>query len=241
VSACVLTRCCRVEGDLALPAARTAADTPAMTGERTSQRASPADSEAIAGGVPEANKRKKDAGRKVHPSAKKMKQRDAADKLEQHFTGLKQALEASKTPDVGLDKVRVWRGHMYCMHALHLLRGSPGGEIFVNRLTPCTTVLIWCCLLQVVSAMDKATDRVVSMQTGPAVMQVLAQMQAARQAAEDAKTQQRADETKQRAEETKQQAEARRIETAKAIVANMDTYPPELVDRAKAYLLNLFD
>jgi hypothetical protein len=98
-------RCFCVEGDLVLPAASTAGDTPAMLGDRASHRASPAASEAT-GFVTAAKRKKKGPGKHIQPSAKKMKQRDAAEKLQDHFGGLKDAIEASRQTDVGMDKVR---------------------------------------------------------------------------------------------------------------------------------------
>jgi hypothetical protein len=73
--------------------------------DSSSHRASPGVSEAITSGVLQAAKRQKAPGKRVQPSAKKMKQREAAEKLQDHFAGLKEAIEASKQPDSGLDKV----------------------------------------------------------------------------------------------------------------------------------------
>jgi hypothetical protein len=75
------------EGHLVLPAAKTAADAPVPVpvGDRTTHRASPATSEATTVGALDAKKRHRAAGKHVQPSGKKMNQRDAAQKLHEHF------------------------------------------------------------------------------------------------------------------------------------------------------------
>jgi hypothetical protein len=78
------------------------------------------------------------------------------------------------------------------------------------------------------SVLGKTADGVTSaQQSSTSVMQTLAQLQVERQAAENAKA--------------KQRSEALRIDTAKAIVAQKEDYPEEVVERAKTFLLTMFD
>jgi hypothetical protein len=97
-----------------LPAARNAADVPVPLGDRSFHRASPATSGAITNRAPDAKKRHRAAGKQVQPSAKKMKQRDAAEKLHELFSGVKEAIESLKNPDPRLDKVCIQRCEKAC-------------------------------------------------------------------------------------------------------------------------------
>jgi hypothetical protein len=75
--------------------------------------------------------------------------------------------------------------------------------------------------------MNKASEGVEGMKQGSSeVVQLLAQMQADKQASENA--------------QTKQRVEAQRIDTAKAAMSNKDAYPDAIVEKAKMYLMNLF-
>jgi hypothetical protein len=102
-----------------LPAARTAADVPVPVGYRSSHRTSPATSEAITIGAPDAKKRHRAGGKQVQPSAKKMKQRDAEQKLHELFSGINEAIESLKNPDPVVDKV--WIQH--CENACACIAG----------------------------------------------------------------------------------------------------------------------
>jgi hypothetical protein len=121
-----------------LPAACNATDTPAMMGERSSHRASPAASDATATGVTAARRRHGPTCKLVQPSAKKMKQRDAAEKLNEHFSSLKHVIEASKQPDPALAKVWNHRSTVLHVHA-DLTVGYPDGvaslDCWVRSLT----------------------------------------------------------------------------------------------------------
>jgi hypothetical protein len=96
--------------------------------------------------------------------------------------------------------------------------------------------------LQVVGVLEKTSEGVAGMQqTGSAVVQILAQMQADRRAGEDDR---RAGEDSRRAGEdarTKQRSEATRSDAAKSILADKDTYPQEIVKKAEQFLLKLWD
>jgi hypothetical protein len=82
-------------------------------------------------------------------------------------------------------------------------------------------------ILQVLSVMNKASEGVEGLKQGSSeVVHLLVQMQADKQASENA--------------QTKQRVEAQRMDTAKAIMSNKDAYPEEIVEKAKKYLMNLF-
>jgi hypothetical protein len=68
-------------------------------------RTASAASEATTSAVFAEKKKQKVVGKHIQPSAKKLKQRDAAVKLQDQFAGLKQAIESSKQPDAGFEKV----------------------------------------------------------------------------------------------------------------------------------------
>jgi negative regulator of replication initiation len=73
--------------------------------------------------------------------------------------------------------------------------------------------------------MNKTSDGVAGMQqSSSAVMQMMVQLQADKQASEDVKT--------------KQRAETQRMDTAKSILENKSDYPQDVVDCARELLLN---
>jgi hypothetical protein len=75
--------------------------------------------------------------------------------------------------------------------------------------------------------MIKTSDGLAGIQqSSSVVLQMMVQLQADKQASEDAKT--------------KQRPETQRIDTAKSIVANKNDYPPEVVDSARACVLNYY-